>query len=248
MTESDPTKPHLLYLPGIDGTGRLLYGQTELQEQFQLHCESYPQERPQTYEELADTAAKNLTGSVGERPVTVLAESFGGAVAITFALRHPRLVERLMLVNTFARYPGRFQIQLGAFFSRFLPARPSAVWTRKIRSVFFISKDVPKHEHARWWEQTADVPMRAYGYRTRLIARLDLRDELPQITIPTLVLAAPDDRTVPVRGGREIARLMPNAKLIERRVGHAAMIHPSVNIADLLNDPSNWPQTGHHPS
>lgn len=236
--ESD--KPPLLYLPGIDGTGRLLYRQTDLQNQFRVHCESYPQNRPQTYEELADTAAANLTNSIGKQPVTVLAESFGGAVAITFALRHPELVERLLLINTFVRFPARIRIWLGAFFARFFPARPSYPWTRPIRSLFFMSRGCPKQDRDRFWKQTADVPMKAYGYRMQLLAGVDLRSRLSEIAVPTLVIAAPDDRVVPARAGREIASLMPNAKLIEPRVGHTAIIHPEINVAQLLNDASNW--------
>ena len=42
----------------------------------------------------------------GQRTV-ILAESFGGAVALTLALARPDLVGRLVLVNTFAHFPAR---------------------------------------------------------------------------------------------------------------------------------------------
>lgn len=234
---TDSTKQTLVYLPGLDGTGRLLHRQNDLFEQYNVVCESYPQDRPQTYEELADTAAEHVREQSGDRPAVVLAESFGGAVALTFALRHPQLVDRMVLVNTFARYRGRVRIRLASFFGRFLPRKPSHPATRPLRSVFFFSKEIPKAERDEWWSRTDDVPMRAFGYRLRLIAGLDLRSRLAEIPFPTLVIAAPDDRVVSPKAGRELVRGLPNAHLIEPRVGHGAMVHPSVNIAEYLASP-----------
>jgi 3-oxoadipate enol-lactonase len=238
---TDSAKQTLVFLPGLDGTGRLLHRQDDLFRQYDVLCESYPQDRPQTYEELADTAAVHVREQSEGRPAVVLAESFGGAVALTFALRHPQLVERMVLVNTFARFRGRVRIRVASFLGRFLPRKPAPPATRPLRSVFFLSKDIPKGERTVWWERTDNVPMRAYGYRLRLIANVDLRSRLTEIPFPTLVIAAPDDRVVSPKAGRELARLLPNARLIEPRVGHGAMIHPTINIADLLGDGSIWP-------
>ncbi|MCA9072522.1 MAG: alpha/beta fold hydrolase [Planctomycetaceae bacterium] len=237
---SPDTKQPVIYFPGLDGTGRLLYRQQELLDTYDVQCESYPQDRPQTYEELADHAAEQLKANHPGESAIVLAESFGGAVAITFSLRHPELVERLVLVNTFARYPRRAIISLGGWLGKFFPARPSPPRTRPFRSYFFFPKDVPKSEQDEWWGRTADVPMKAFGYRLALISKLDLRSRLAEIPMPALVLAAPNDKVVHPRAGRELAKLLPHAKLLEMPVGHGAMVHPDVNIAQLLQDPSYW--------
>ena len=237
---NEPMKQTLIYLPGLDGTGRLLHRQDDLHERYNVICESYPQDCPQTYEELADTAAEHVRARCPGHPVIVLAESFGGAVALTFALRHPELVERMVLVNTFARYRGRIRIRLASFFGRLLPRKPSHPATRPFRSLFFFSKEIPQDVRDEWWIRTEDVPMRAFGYRLRLIANLDLRPRLAEIPTPTVVFVAPDDRVVSPKAGRELARMLPSAHLIEQRVGHGAMIHPSVNVASILAEPSNW--------
>ncbi len=84
------------------------------------------------------------------------------------------------------------------------------------------------------------MPMRAFGYRMRIIADLDLRPRLHEMTLPALVVAAPNDRVVPSAAGRELARLLPNAKLLQMRAGHSALIHPRVDVARLLDEPRWW--------
>jgi pimeloyl-ACP methyl ester carboxylesterase len=231
-------KPTLIYIPGLDGTGKLLHRQQDLYENYHVLCEAYPQDRIVSYDELAATAAAHLE-TVG-RPAVVVAESFGGAVALMLALKRPELIARLVLVNTFAHFPRRWLIRLGAWLGRYFPERPSPPWTR-FRGRFFVSPDVPREWRLSCWEHTSAVPTGAFGRRMALIAKLDLRPRLREIRIPALVLAAPDDRIVPCRAGQELARLLPKAHLIEPRVGHSALVHPDVNVRRLLAEPSYWP-------
>jgi pimeloyl-ACP methyl ester carboxylesterase len=228
----------LVYLPGLDGTGRLLHRQTELLQSYQTHCLSFPQDAVHSYSDLVDLAVDALEGAGGG---TVLAESFGGAVALMAALRRPALIQRMILVNTFAYFPRSAIIGLLAAAGRFLPAKPSHPASRPVRGLFFFSPDIPPTERQEWWERTAGVPMHAFGRRFALIAELDLRPRLTEIHIPTLVVAAPDDRVVPACAGKTLARLLPNARLIAPRVGHAALIHTRVNVAELLREPNYWP-------
>ena len=234
---SESYRPVLLYMPGLDGTGRLLYRQTGLYRDYRVLCESYPQAGPQTYESLAATAARHLEQATGGEAAIVLAESFGGAVALTLALTRPELIRRMVLCNTFAYYPARFRINLLAWLSSFAPTRPVHPFTRRPRSWIFLSPELTATELDAFWERTADVPMSVMGVRLHLIRDLDLRSQLGRITIPTLVLASCNDQVVPPTAGRELARRLPRAHLIEIRAGHAALIHPRIDIAQLLAAP-----------
>lgn len=224
----------LIYLPGLDGTGRLLHRQQRLFEDFDVHCVAYPHWPPMTYVQLADLGADALECSAGRKPGVVLAESFGGAVAMTLALRRPDLVERLVLVNTFAYYPRRPIIELAGMLGPWMPEKPSHPATRGIRGLFFFGPDIPDSERDEWWSRTADVPMSAFGWRLPMIAALDLRASLASITIPSLVFAAPNDRVVPPDAGRDLARRLPRARMLQFRSGHAALIHSRVDVAHWL--------------
>jgi pimeloyl-ACP methyl ester carboxylesterase len=235
-----PPRCPVVYLPGIDGTGRLIHRQVELQEKYALHCVSYPQDIYHTY---ADLVTQGLRELYRTGPAVLLAESFGGAVALLLALERPDLVRRLVLVNTFAYYPRRLVIDFLALIGRWLPDRPAPVSTRRLRGYCFFSSCTPKREHDLWWKLTSDVPMQAYGRRFQLISQLDLRPRLHELAIPTLVFVSPDDWIVPPPAGRMLARRLPQAQLIELRASHAAMIDPRVNVAAWLQNPSLWATT-----
>jgi len=83
--------------------------------------------------------------------------------------------------------------------------------------------------------------MGAFGRRMAMIRALDLRPQLRHVCQPCLVLTAPDDKVVHPSGGRELARLLPRARLLEMPVGHAALVHPRVDVARLLADRTYWP-------
>ncbi|MCE9565717.1 MAG: lysophospholipase [Planctomycetes bacterium] len=232
-----PAKCPVVYLPGVDGTGRLLHRQTGLAERFTLRCVNYPQDDRHTYADLVSLGVKQLeeTG-----PGVVLAESFGGAVGLMIALARPELVRRLVLVNTFAWYPRRLFIGVMGLVGPWLPNSPSHPATRDVRGLFFFGPRISKAEQDAWWDRTADVPMRAYGHRFRMIAELDLRPRLPEINIPALVFTSPNDWVVPATAGRLLAKRLPRARRIGQPVGHAAMIDPRVDVAAWLEKSDYW--------
>lgn len=232
-----PSRCPVVYLPGIDGTGRLLYRQHGLHERFHLHCVSYPQDDQHSY---ADLVEFGLTELKQTGPAVVLAESFGGGVALMLALQQPHLVRRLVLVNTFAYYPRRLYIDLLGLVGPWLPNQPAHPATRSVRGYLFFGSNISQSEQDVWWDLTADVPMRAYGHRFRLLRDLDLRSQLSAIDIPAVVFVSPDDRVVPPSAGRMLAKRLPRASLIQTRASHAAMVDPRIDVAAWLETPKLW--------
>jgi pimeloyl-ACP methyl ester carboxylesterase len=232
-----PPRCPVIYLPGVDGTGRLLYRQRRLYESHELRCLSYPQDDRHTYADLVKLGIAQLeeTG-----PAVVIGESFGGAIALMIALERPELVRRLVLICTFAYYPRRFTIDVLACLGPWFPRTPNHPTTNSIRGLFFFGPGIPKADQDEWWEKTADVPMQAYGHRFTLVADLDLRSRLPEIEIPTLVFAAPNDWIVPCPASKVLATRLPRARLMMAPTGHAAMIDPRVDIAAWLANDELW--------
>src|SRR5262249_53406191 len=48
----------------------------------------------------------------------------------------------------------------------------------------------------------------------RVLSRIDVRELLPKVTTPTLILHAKDDQVVPFLAGEEMSRRIPSAKFV----------------------------------
>jgi pimeloyl-[acyl-carrier protein] methyl ester esterase len=76
---------------------------------------------------------------------------------------------------------------------------------------------------------------RALRVGLEILRNTDLRDALPRIATPALVIAGAHDRLTPASAGRELATALPTArfKLIERS-GHAPFLsHPGEVLAEV---------------
>jgi len=101
----------LVFLHGaymtIDSSGPIIPGLAETREviafELQGHGRTADVDRPVTYEGMADDAAAALRG-LGYEQLDVVGFSMGGGVALQFAIRHPGLVRRLVVISAGYRY------------------------------------------------------------------------------------------------------------------------------------------------
>lgn len=98
--------PHLVLLPGLDGTGKLF---EPFIKQFpnssRITVIPYPVEQHIPFKQLDDYIIPFLPT---EEPLAILGESFSGPVALRLATRNDIDVQNVILVATFAKYPESF--------------------------------------------------------------------------------------------------------------------------------------------
>src|SRR4026208_2470043 len=106
--------PLLIYIAGLDGTGQLFFKQSPaLTRSYRVVTFRSRDTGRFTDEELSNDLAASIR-DLGEKQATILGESFGGTVALSFALLYPAMVKRLVVINSFPRFRGRVKIRLGA--------------------------------------------------------------------------------------------------------------------------------------
>jgi pimeloyl-ACP methyl ester carboxylesterase len=75
------------------------------------------------------------------------------------------------------------------------------------------------------WTGSRTEPPQISGRRIRLLGPEDLRPELAEIRIPTLVLKGPRDTYTPAAWARDIADRIPDARYVEiDETGHCSHI------------------------
>lgn len=165
-------------------------------------------------EAVADRIAAALRED-GERAI-LLGNGYGSFVALTLALRRPHLVRRLVLAGTGARFsePGRaaFRGMAAAAEARGLEAIADVAMRRLFAPGFQAAHpELMAERRARF---LATDPG-GFAGACATLAELDLREQVRGLHVPTLVLVGAEDEATPPAMARELAALLPEAKLVE---------------------------------
>lgn len=220
--------PTLVYIPGIDGTGEYLLGTANrLREQFRLITIEYFDDdspAPDSYEHHAETLHEALAES-DIHPDLLLAESFGGGVAMHYCLDHPGQVRGLALVNTFPWYRRRLNLRLTRLLFPLTQTRLFYALRRRL-APWALFGPLREPEALRlFWARNDPIFDDLYARRLALIAHLDLRPRLGEIHCPVLLFASERDRVVDsVRQARLMHSLLPDSRIhIIPRGGHLVL-------------------------
>jgi pimeloyl-ACP methyl ester carboxylesterase len=186
---------------------------------------------------VADLAGVVRSLIVDGRPAVVIGESFGGAVAMSFALTHPELVRALVVVNSFPRFLPQVRLWLAITMLRLMPWEAMTL-VRRLTAFRMHSHHTHRVEIHRFLEVTRHTQRDGYLARLRILQRYDVRDRLGSLRMPVLFLASELDRLVPaVREGRYMVDLVPGAVLrVLSGHGHICMIAPDLDLARVLHE------------
>jgi len=177
---------------------------------------------PMTMARMAEDMAA-LLEALGLVPAHVVGISMGGVLALQLALTRAHMIEKLVLVNTFARLrPERasvwayFALRMLMVHTMGLEAQARAV----ARRIF------PRAEQAELREimiQTIRLANpRAYRATMRGLAFFDVQDRLREIRLPTLLVTGADDNTVPLPLQRRLLLgILGAQQVIIPNAGHA---------------------------
>ncbi len=228
--------PLLVYVPGLDGTGELFFKQTARLAPANRVVTFRSRDHGRfTYDDLTGDLAA-IIQDLEEPQATILGESFGGTVALSFALRYPRMVKRVVVINSFPRFRKRVTINLGVQLASGLPFR--LLWpVRRAASILGLLIDgVSAQDRHRFWSAIRTVSAEAYARRLELIADLDLEARLFEIQTPTLFIVGDRDLLIPsVKEARAMAARIPNARVrVIKGAGHACLLGNRVRLDELL--------------
>lgn len=229
--------PPLVYVCGIEGSGRLFYKQAEdLARDHRIITMPLRAEGRYEMSRLVEDVAW-VVRDAGALGATVLGESFGGLLTMATALAHPELFSRMILLNTFPFFFQRAKIHAGCvLFAAFYPMM-KAHRTRAARHVLF-SPDIAEDDRQRFRDYTRVVGREGYVSRMRIIRDTDLRPRLQEIKTPALVVAGTADRLLDsVKAARLMASRMPRARLkLLEGTGHVALLSGRVRVREWLGE------------
>jgi len=238
-------KPLALLIPGLDGTGGLFYRQLEaLAGKCRLRSCAHRRGTDFNLADLTDDLGRATEGE-GLGSIIVIAESFGGLVALDYVLHYPERVGRLLLVNSFPYCRRRLGIRLARKLAGMLRFK---VWRRAkdiIVDRTLQQEGVLPEDRRHYREIVKHIDLPAYRRRLQLVQETDLRPQLARITVPTVLLASGRDKVVPsVQEAHYMAARLGQAQVHEfPDAGHALLLTPGFSLADYVDTPDSRPPT-----
>lgn len=166
----------------------------------------------------------------------IFAWSINGPPAIVYAATHPERVSHLILYGTFSHMDKSGREALG----RALVDLIRANWRIASKAMVEFEypgadKDIAQSIDA--YHQAASSGEVAAATLEEALFDVDVRDYLPKLTMPTLVLHRRDDQAFPARCGRELAALLPHGHFMPLPGEiHLAFMGDTQAIVEAVND------------
>jgi pimeloyl-ACP methyl ester carboxylesterase len=191
-----------------------------------------------------------LLGKLGVDAAAVVGNSMGGFISAELAIAFPQRVERLVLISAAGiSTNGRRDVQrvvpalrrvekVIAAYTTWLAAHSDAVTRHpglRNAALGLVTRHPSRLNAALAAEQLrgAGKP----GFMQALQANLDypIRERLPEIACPTLIVWGQEDKVIPVRDAGVFEELIPNSrKVLFEDTGHMAMLERPSAFNELL--------------
>jgi pimeloyl-ACP methyl ester carboxylesterase len=228
----------VVLVPGLDGTGRLFYAQVPRLAQSYRVATYALRNDANDWTTLIDDLHGIVDRTAGPgRPAIVVGESFGGALALSFALAAPERVSALVILNSFPYFRPQLRLRLAR---AGLGALPWGMMTVMRRATAFRLHSAHTHraEIGRFMALTASASRHGYLNRLKLLCEYDVRERLGELCMPTLFLAADRDHLVPsVAQGRFMSDRVPGSELrVLAGHGHICLIAPDLDLAGIVSE------------
>ena len=159
----------LVLVPGMDGTGQLFYRQVpSLSQSFRTATYALRNDA-RTMDVLVDDLGRVIDSVAPDtRRAVVIGESFGGALAMTFALARPGQVTALVVLNSFPHFAPQFRLRLARYGLALLPWGAMSL-IRRATAFRLHSAHTHREEIRRFMELTAAASRDGYLNRLQLL-------------------------------------------------------------------------------
>lgn len=238
--------PPLVLLHGIYGDSRYWLPQLEgLSDEFSVVAWDAPgagdsDDPPESYgfADYADCLA-GLIRELGLRRPSVCALSYSGGIALELCRRHPGLPASLILVGAYAGWAG--SLPADAVERRLRRALAQADRGGEAAAREFVPELFAERAPDQLVEDAIAMSASFHPAGLRVMARAsaaaDLREVLPEVSVPTLVIHGSDDRRSPREVSEALHAGIPGSQLaIVDGAGHMTNLEAPAEFNRLVSD------------
>ncbi|MCT7952097.1 alpha/beta hydrolase [Ancylothrix sp. C2] len=238
-----PDFPLFVFLPGMDGTGKLLRSQLGyLEVAFDIRSLAISPGDLTSWQVLAGEVVGLIEAELEgkkQRPVYLCGESFGGCLALQVIQRAPHLIDRLILINPASSFNRQPLLHFGSHLVALLP-QPIYPYSAAGLVPFLAAWERMKtSDLEELMKAMENVPQKTTLWRLSLLREFHIStDQLRNIWQPTLLIAGAADRLLPsVSEAKQLVSRLPNAKMVTLpNSGHACLLEADVDLFKILKN------------
>jgi pimeloyl-ACP methyl ester carboxylesterase len=178
--------------------------------------------------------------ATGSESASLIGASEGGPLSVLFTAAHPERVRSLILMGAEVRERKDEQWPWGESTEEAMETAMATLSERWGKPGHFIERFAPSQEDTPWlieWaarlQRNANTPGGAEAFM-RMAFNIDVRDIVPSVRVPTLVLHSEGDRISHVENGRYLAREIPDARYVELPgADHLPWFEPELAMSEI---------------
>jgi 4,5:9,10-diseco-3-hydroxy-5,9,17-trioxoandrosta-1(10),2-diene-4-oate hydrolase len=194
----------------------------------------------------------SLLETLGVSAATIVGNSMGGFVSTELAIAFPQRVERLVLISAagISTYRHRGAERVEPYLRRAAPmiaaytawSAARSDWIARRPGLRNVALGMVTRHPSRLPAPLAAEQIRGAGkpgFMQALRANLEypVRERLPEIACPTLIVWGEEDKVIPVRDASVFEQLIPDSrKVIFEDTGHMAMLERPAAFNELLRE------------
>ena len=243
-----PDSPLFIYLPGMDGTGKLLRRQLEdLTKDFDVRCLVIPGDNVNNWDVLSSKVLNLVKQELKKKPhpsVYLCGESFGGCLALKVAWKEPELFERIILVNSASSFLQKPFLSWGIQLLKLMPEFLYRQAVLILLPFLVVFNKVSSQDCRHLTEAMKSIPPQTVSWRLSLLR--DFRASVESLRLlqqPVLLIAGALDQVLPsVKEAEYLASNLPNGQVkILPESGHACLLEQGINLDEIIKD---WEKQG----
>lgn len=191
---------------------------------------------PPRIEEHADLMAAAIRGLADGGGTTLIGNGLGSFVALALAVRHPDLVDRLILLGCGAAFPYEAKPALDGMIDAVRSGGMDAVTPTALLRIFTQEYlDAHPDEVVERSEVLARTDPEAFITACTALRSLDLSARATTVTSPTLLVVGEDDQATPPSMAETLRDLIPGATLVTMPgIAHAPQLQAPDGLLELI--------------
>lgn len=169
------------------------------------------------------------------RQFSIFGTHRGGPLAITYTLKYPKSVTKLILYGSYARGQALAKDEVKKSLISLIRAH-WGIGSKTIADIYLPEANSKKIEWMdRFQRESATAEFTANSLAA--LYQFDISDLLPSIHVPTIVIHRQKERTIPFRQGMELAASIPNARFIPLDGNiHAPWLGDTDSVLEAISD------------